>query len=89
MAQEPAVEAKPSNRVDPIRQHVKYVGPKARIDVQFPVPLLSKSDAEGPPVTFTGRTPQALSPEQASQLCKVAPDTFVMCDMSGRTLKDK
>lgn len=75
--------------MEPIKQYVKYVGPKDRIDVQFPVPFISKSDADGPPVTFTGRTPQPLSPEQASQLCKVSPDTFVMCDASGRTLKEK
>ena len=71
----------------PITQHVKYVGPKDNTVIQFPVPFLSKSTAEGDPVSFKKNTPVPLSPEQASQLCKVAGGVFVMCDEQGKGMK--
>ena len=71
----------------PITQHVKYVGPKEHTVIQFPVPFISKSTAEGDPVSFKKNTPVPLSPEQANQLCKVAGGMFVMCDEQGKGLK--
>ena len=71
----------------PIAQYVKYVGPKEHIPIQFPVPFISKSAAEGEPVSFRKNTPVPLTPEQANQLCKVAGGVFVMCDEQGKGVK--
>lgn len=71
----------------PITQHVKYVGPKDNTVIQFPVPFISKSAAEGEPVSFRKNTPMPLTPEQANQLCKTAGSVFVMCDEQGKGVK--
>ena len=71
----------------PVTQPVKYVGAKAAIEVQFPVPLLSKSDAKGSPITFYHNKPVPLTPDQASQLCKTSGEVFKMCDEQGKVCK--
>jgi hypothetical protein len=71
----------------PIKQHVKYIGAKPSVEVQFPIPFISKSAADGPPVTFYHNKPVPLTPEQANQLCKTAGGVFVMCDEQGKGVK--
>lgn len=71
----------------PVTQPVKYVGSKAAIDVQFPVPFISKSEAKGTPITFYHNKPVPLTPDQASQLCKTSGEVFKMCDEAGKALK--
>ena len=73
--------------MDPVKQMVKYVGTKDSIEVQFPIPMLSNSDAKGTPVTFYHNKPVSLTPEQASQLCKCSGESFKMCDEQGKALK--
>lgn len=72
---------------NPVIQPVKYVGPKASIDVQFPIPFINKSEAKGSPITFYHNKPVPLTPEQASQLCKASSESFKMCDEAGKTVK--
>lgn len=73
--------------VQPIKQYVKYVGPKASIEIQFPIPFKSKSEAQGSPITFYHNKPEPLTPDQAKQLCSVSGETFKMCDEQGKALK--
>ena len=64
----------------PSKQRVKYVGSKSRIAVQFPVPYVAKSEADGDPVWFTQHQPVELSIERASQLVKTSPALFKMVE---------
>ena len=75
------------SKAEPMKQHVKYVGPKDTYTLQFPIPFESKSAAEGDPIQCKRDTPVALSPAQAAQLCKVAGDVFKMCDENGKGLR--
>ncbi len=72
--------------MEPIKQHVKYIGPKKLIRVDFPVPFICKADHIDT-VEFVKNQPTPLSPEFASQLCKVAGETFQMCDAQGKGLR--
>ena len=54
----------------PITQHVKYVGPKDNTVIQFPVPFISKSAAEGEPVSFRKNTPCPSLPSRRTNCVK-------------------
>lgn len=81
------MEAPKRSEPKPLTQYVKYVGPKESTSIQFPVPFISKSLAEGDPLPFKRNTPVPLTPEQANQLCKVAGGVFVMCDEQGKGVR--
>lgn len=67
-------------KAKPASQKVKYVGKKAEIRVQFPVPFISRSEAEGDPIVFRKGVPVELRPSQAAQLVNCSPAVFKMVD---------
>lgn len=64
---------------------VKYTGHKAELPVQFPVPFVSKCEAEGPPVVFRRKVETEISRERAEQLMKYAPSIFEVVQDAPRT----
>jgi hypothetical protein len=61
--------------------YVKYTGQKKQLTVQFPVPFVAKSEAEGDPVEFKKGKPVKLPYRQAEQLLKVAGNIFEKVDL--------
>ena len=50
------------SKAEPMKQHVKYVGPKDTYTLQFPIPFESKSAAEGDPIQCKRDTPRCPLP---------------------------
>jgi hypothetical protein len=56
--------------------YVKYTGPKAALNVQFPLPFVAKCEADGDPLTLRRGKPTKVTYEQSQQLLAHAPDVI-------------
>ena len=75
-------QLKPKAERKLVYQKVKYVGPKAEMVVDFPVPFVSKCEREATK-QFARNVPVELLPHQAQQLVTQSPDVFKMVEDDG------